>query len=211
MTDESSAVEAHWQRVYGTKDPTRATWYQEVPRYSIDLIERTGVDPISPIIDAGGGASPLVDHLIERGYTDLTVLDVSSAALGHARDRLGERASGVDWICEDVTAMIPDRRYAVWHDRAVFHFLTDPVDRALYAAVLYEAVEPGGWVIIGTFAPDGPDACSGLRCCRYGGEDLAVELGGGFELVEERRELHRSPDGVEQRFAWSVFRRPDGA
>jgi hypothetical protein len=151
-----------------------------------------------------------VDHLLERGYLDVTVLDVSSRALGLARERLDARAELVNWLCEDVTALIPERRYAVWHDRALFHFLTDDVDRALYAAVLYEALEPGGWAIFGTYAPDGPTTCSGLETLRYDGRTLAAELGPGFRLEEERRETHHTPGGAEQKYSWAVLRRePD--
>lgn len=209
MLTDSDAAHAHWQRVYASGDPARASWHQAVPRLSLDLVERTDVGLDAAVIDVGGGSSLLVDHLLDRGYLDVSVLDLSSRAIAHARDRLEARAELVTWLCEDVTAMIPERRYAVWHDRALFHFLGDPVDRALYAAVLYEAVEPGGWVILATHAPDGPTSCSGLPTCRYDGPALAAELGQGFLLVEEHRETHRTPSGGEQRFAWSVFRRSD--
>lgn len=207
--EDQDALQSHWQRVYSTVDLDRASWHQRTPDISVDLIERTDTGLDAAIIDVGGGASLLVDHLLDRGYLDVTVLDVSSRALALARERLDARAEFVSWVCEDVTAMIPERQYAVWHDRALFHFLTDEVDRALYAAVLYEAVSPGGWVIIGTFAPEGPVVCSGLKTCRYDGRALAAELGQGFRLVDERRETHRTPSGAEQLFAWSVFRRSE--
>lgn len=209
MVEEPDASQSHWQRVYSSKDPERASWHQPSPHTSVDLIEAAEKSRDSAVIDVGGGASVLVDRLLDLGYLDVTVLDVSSRALALARERLDARAEFVKWICEDVTAMIPERQYAVWHDRAMFHFLTDEIDRALYTAVLYEAVEPGGWVILGTFAPDGPEACSGLETCSYDGPGLAAELGNGFRLVDERRETHTTPAGVEQRFAWSVFRRSD--
>ena len=204
---DSNPVESHWQRVHSSADPAAASWHQAVPRMSIDLIGQTGVDVAAPILDAGGGSSLLVDHLLDQGFLDVTVLDLSANAIDLARKRLEARAEMANWICGDVTSMIPERTYSVWHDRALFHFLTDPVDRALYAAVLYEAVESDGWIILGTFAPDGPEACSGLPACRYDGSSLGQELGTGFVLEAEHRETHRTPAGVEQRFAWSVFRR----
>lgn len=211
MEPVSDAVEAHWQRVYAAPDPASASWHQALPRLSLELIERTGVDPAAAVIDVGGGTSLLVDHLLDRGFLDVTVLDVSARGIALSRERLGARSELATWLCEDVTALIPERQYTIWHDRALFHFLTDPVDRALYAAVLYEAVEPGGWVILGTFAPDGPDVCSGLPACRYDGAALRSELGAGFTLELELRETHRTPSGAEQRFAWALFRNTGGS
>lgn len=201
------ALQAHWQRVYTGKDPSLLTWFQATPAPSLDLVEWSGIGPDDPVIDIGGGASTFVDALLARGFRDVTVLDVSSAALAAAKDRLGERTDLVAWICEDVTAWLPDRAYRFWHDRAVFHFLTDPVERALYAATLYDVLDPGGWAAIGTFAPDGPDRCSGLEVCRHDAQSILTEIGPAFEIVHERRHVHVSPKGIEQKYAWSLFRK----
>lgn len=204
---DADALEDHWQRLWTRKAPDQVTWFQPVPAVSLDLVERIGLDPLDPIIDAGAGASLFVDRLLDLGFADVTVLDVSSKAIALAKERLGERSHDVTWLCEDITSWIPDRCFRLWHDRAVFHFLTDPVDRALYAAVLYEALEPGGYAAIGTFAPEGPSKCSGLPVCRHDAASLQMEFGPAFELVHEERERHVSPGGVEQIFAWSLFRR----
>lgn len=204
---EDDSLEIHWQRVWSKKDPDQVTWYQPDPAVSLELVERADLEPTAGVIDVGAGASLFVDRLLTSGFTDLTVLDVSSRAIGFVKERLGPAAESVTWLCEDITAWIPDRTFRFWHDRAVFHFLTDPVDRALYAAVLYEALEPGGFAAIGTFAPEGPDRCSGLSVVRHDAASLQAEFGPAFELVHEQRETHVSPGGIRQEFAWSLFRR----
>ena len=192
----------HWEKVWTGSDEKAKSWYQDIPRISIDLIERSGISPHDALIDIGGGASRLVDHLLERGYSDVTVLDVSSAALMHARARLGERAGAVTWSVADVTAFRPDRNYALWHDRAAFHFLLSEADRKAYVEAMNCSLEPGGQAIIGTFAPDGPARCSGLDIMRYDAPALLTELGPGWELLEEFRQVHKTPAGAEQRFGF---------
>jgi SAM-dependent methyltransferase len=161
------------------------------------------------IIDIGGGASRLLDQLLDLGYSDLTLLDISANAIGHARKRLGERARRIRSIEADVTRFKPLRTYACWHDRAAFHFLTDGGDRANYVRALRAALRPGGFAIIATFAPDGPKRCSGLDIVRYDAGALADELGSGFSLIEQDRETHRTPAGREQKFAFCRFLRLD--
>ncbi|MGZ8689436.1 MAG: class I SAM-dependent methyltransferase, partial [Aeromicrobium sp.] len=153
----------HWQEVYETKSPTEVSWFQNEPVVSLELIDGLGVEPSEPIIDVGGGASTLVDHLLERECTDVTVLDISAAALAVAKERLTGRAEDVTWLAEDLMAWSPARQFAVWHDRAVLHFLTDAADRRRYGEILSAAVAPGGHAVIGTFALGGPTHCSGLE------------------------------------------------
>src|SRR5579872_1306661 len=162
--------EKHWERVYSTKREREVSWFEENPAPSLDLIALAGARRQSAIIDIGGGASRLVDRLIVQGYEDLTVLDVSAAALAVAKARIGEKADRVHWLVADVTTWAPSRVYDLWHDRAAFHFLTDPADRAAYVARLRRALRPGGCAIIGGFAPDGPERCSGLPVARYDAE-----------------------------------------
>jgi hypothetical protein len=173
---------------------------------SVALVDRLRVPKSAPIIDVGGGASLLADELLARGYTDLTVLDVSSAALEIARRRLGD-AAPVRWLCEDILTWQPDRRYALWHDRAVFHFLTDAAEQALYLDVMGAAIrDAGGSLIMATFAADGPEHCSGLPVARYGATDLEQRLE-GFTIVEARREQHTTPGGLTQPFTWVAAKR----
>lgn len=201
---------AHWERVYRAKQPTETSWYQAEPLLSLELIGNTGAGPGDGLIDVGGGASLLVDHLLARGYRDVTVLDLSAEALRHARRRLGQGAQRVAWVVADVTEFVPTRTFAVWHDRAAFHFLTDPADRQRYVEVLEAALHPGGQAIIAAFAPDGPERCSGLDIVRYDAGTLGAVLGGKFRLLEERRESHRTPQGREQRFGFYRFQRGAG-
>lgn len=173
---------------------------------SLELIESIGVARTDPLIDVGAGTSYLVDRLLERGYVDLTVLDVSEAALSHVRERLNHAAARVTWIRADILAFRPERRYALWHDRAVFHFLTEPERRRAYADVLSRAVRPNGHVIIATFALGGPSKCSGLPVMTYDAQGLATELGSGFELVRAEEESHPTPAGTVQPFQYGLFR-----
>ncbi|MGJ5004178.1 class I SAM-dependent methyltransferase [Bradyrhizobium sp. HKCCYLRH2060] len=202
MPDRAS----HWQTVYTTKAETEVSWYQDDPATSLRMIREAGATPTSRIIDIGGGASRLVDALLAAGYGALTVLDISDAALATARGRLGAAAAGVTWIASDVTTWTPDARYDVWHDRAAFHFLTAPEDRAAYVDRLRAAVVPGGAVIIGTFAPDGPEKCSGLLVVRYDAHGLAATLGPAFTLEDSCTEAHRTPWGATQQFQFCRFR-----
>lgn len=192
--------EDHWQTVYQTKEEDEVSWFQERPAVSLDLIGRSGFGPEAGLIDVGGGASRLIDHLLAAGWRDLTVLDVAKAALDRSRERLGEQAKQVSWVAADITRWQPERRYDLWHDRAVFHFLTDPADRAAYRAVLARALRPGGQAIIGTFAADGPERCSGLPVCRYDAAALAAEFGPSFRLEEALTHEHATPSGKVQKF-----------
>jgi trans-aconitate methyltransferase len=205
MTDASR--HDHWENVYAGKGENQVSWFQETPAISLELIELVGAMPGSGIIDIGGGASRLVDCLVSRGYEDVTVLDLSEAALAAARSRVGESAGRVTWVAADVTIWEPSRTYDIWHDRAAFHFLTEREDQAAYIARLRRAVRPGGHAIIGTFAPDGPERCSGLLVSRYDAAALAATLGRGFELIDARRHEHVTPWGATQKFQFSTFRR----
>jgi SAM-dependent methyltransferase len=200
-------TKAHWEAVYRDRLATDVSWYQREPRLSLRMIDDAGLNHDAAVIDVGGGASVLVDRLIDKGFTDLTVLDVSSRALAQARERLGARADRVAWLVTDVTRYRPERLFDLWHDRAAFHFLTAAEDRARYVAVLDEAVKADGRVVIAAFAPDGPRQCSGLPIVRYDGPALAAALGPGYRLEDEARETHLTPAGREQRFGFYRFRR----
>lgn len=197
----------HWENVYATKGENQVSWFQDAPEPSLQLIELAGATRSSAIIDIGGGASRLVDCLVSQGYEDVTVLDLSATALASARSRIGDEANRVTWIAADVTVWEPSRTYDVWHDRAAFHFLNDPKDQMAYVARLRRALRPGGHAIIGTFAPDGPERCSGLTVSRYDANSLAATLGSGFELIDTRRHEHATPWGAVQKFQFSTFRR----
>jgi SAM-dependent methyltransferase len=197
----------HWENVYATKDESEVGWFQETPGLSLELIRLVRVIRNSAIIDIGGGASRLADSLVSQGFEDVTVLDLSAAALASARSRMGDKANRVTWIAADVTIWEPSRTYDVWHDRAAFHFLTDPEEQAAYVARVRRALRPGGHAIIGTFALDGPERCSGLAVSRHDAGSLAATLGGGFELIDTRRHEHLTPWGASQRFQFSTFRR----
>lgn len=195
----------HWEQVYAQKQPTEVSWFQPRPEYSLRLIAASGVDKSQPIIDMGGGASRLVDNLLDEGYRDISVLDISAAALQHTRVRLGARAAQVSWIEADATAFEPPKFYALWHDRAVFHFLTDPADRQAYRQRLARGLRSGGHLIIATFALDGPEKCSNLPVQRYSPEALSAELGSDYTLVETLSEGHITPAQKEQRFVYCRF------
>ena len=197
----------HWERVYANRDPSTVSWYQENPARSLILIEETAAPADAPIIDIGGGASRLVDRLLDIGYGRVTVLDLAPTALQHAQERLGARSRDVTWLDADVLEHQFEHRYAVWHDRAVFHFLTDPGDRDRYVAQLEAAVEPGGHVILATFGPDGPETCSGLPVQRHSPESLTDCLGAGFEPIDFQEEAHHTPAGKIQHFLYGRFRR----
>jgi SAM-dependent methyltransferase len=208
---QSESRQAHWQNVYTTKGENEVSWFQENPAPSLELIAQAGATTASAIIDIGGGASRLVDNLVERGFEDVTVLDLSEAALEAAKDRLkdrlGGRAAHVQWIVADATVWEPVKVYDVWHDRAAFHFLTDDGDRAAYLLHLERALKAGGHAIIATFALDGPERCSGLPVVRYDPVSLGQTLGRTFQLVDTRRHAHATPWGSNQSFQFSVFRR----
>ncbi len=198
----------HWEAVYTTtKDEADVSWFQDSPVPSLELIEQARPDKDAAIIDVGGGASRLADSLLERGFRRVTVLDISAAALDLAALRLGRRASEIQWIVDDVTAWEPVQRFDIWHDRAAFHFLVEATDRAAYIARLKQALVPGGYAIIGSFAADGPQTCSGLPVHRYDAAGLARELGEDFVLVNSRPHDHATPWNAQQRFQFSMFRR----
>jgi trans-aconitate methyltransferase len=197
----------HWQKVYTSKGENELSWFQENPAPSLEFIDRAGANPASAIIDIGGGASRLVDALIERGFRAITVLDLSEAALAAAKARLGDRADRVQWLASDVTTWEPPQSFDIWHDRAAFHFLAEARDRAAYLSRLRQALKSGGHAIIATFAPDGPERCSGLPAMRYDAASLAQTLGDSFALVESRSHQHITPRHSMQRFQFSIFRR----
>jgi ubiquinone/menaquinone biosynthesis C-methylase UbiE len=193
----------HWEKVYSSKSTDAVSWFQPHADLSLDLIKATGAGPDAGIIDVGGGASTLVDDLVAAGYGDLTVLDLSAAALNAARQRLGAHEKAVRWIEADITQVdLPRQRYDIWHDRAVFHFLTDPADRAAYVEQVRRAVRPGGHVIVAAFGPEGPTQCSGLPVVRYEPGQLHAQFGGRFELVDHLSEAHRTPAGAVQQFVY---------
>jgi SAM-dependent methyltransferase len=195
----------HWEDMYAEQATDEVSWYQAAPTVSLELIASAGAGPSTSVIDVGGGASVLADALVGRGFTDVTVLDVAPGALAAARTRLGSRAGVVDWVEADLLRWAPGRRYDLWHDRAVFHFLTDRTDRDRYRDTLRAALAPGGAVIVGTFAADGPDHCSGLPTSRYDATGLAAEFP-GLSLATSRREEHRTPWGAVQPFTWVLLR-----
>ena len=204
-TFRSQPIESksHWERVYTSKATDAVSWYQPHATLSLALIQRVAQSGSASVIDVGGGASTLVDDLLSQSFDDVSVLDISGAALEVARQRLGSCATKVQWIEGDITtAALPQTRYDIWHDRAVFHFLTDKDDRAAYVAQVRRAVKPGGHVIVAAFAPDGPLQCSGLPVVRYAPDALHAEFGGAFELLEHLREDHRSPGGTVQHFVY---------
>lgn len=199
---------AHWEAIYETREPDEVSWYQANPELSVRLIKAvTGGDVGQRVLDVGGGASLLTDRLIELGYRSIGILDVASAALARVRSRLGAHAQSVEWFETDVTRFSSPHRWDVWHDRAVFHFLTDPEDRRRYVDSLLGALDSGGHAIVATFGPDGPPKCSGLDIVRYSPEALAAELGSELRLLEATEELHSTPSGGKQAFVFGVFRR----
>jgi len=201
---------SHWENVYTNKSPAEVSWYQLEPVVSLQLIASTGISRAGKIIDVGGGASVLVDKLLDQGFGDLTVLDISSKALDYAKKRLGNRAGAVKWIEADVTEFEPSEKYDLWHDRAVFHFLTSEEDRKKYLQNMNKALNPGGQVIIAAFSLDGPLKCSGLDVERYSPEKMNNQLGNAFELVKSADEGHMTPWGKEQKFTYCYFRKVTG-
>lgn len=206
-----SAVEkqAHWQNVYQTKGERDVSWFEESPTISLKLIRATGVGLDASIVDIGGGSSRLVDALVGEGFQSVTVLDLSEKALTTSRQRLGANAAQISWIVADVTTWQPTQTFDVWHDRAAFHFLTEPRDRMAYVTNVRQAVRPDGHVIIGTFALDGPERCSGLPVARHDAASIGKVLGQSFRLIETRRHDHETPSGAVQRFQFNRFQRAD--
>lgn len=199
--------QAHWQGVHRSKSPEETSWFQLRPEPSLRLIDAAGLGGDTRMVDIGGGASTLVDHLLARGWQRITVLDIAEDALRRARERLGERAAAVTWEVADVTRWRPEQSFELWHDRAVFHFLTDAADRAAYRDTLAAALRPGGYAVVATFALDGPERCSGLPVVRYDSAALAAEFAGCLELVQSARDEHVTPGGKLQAFTFCLFRR----
>lgn len=198
----------HWENVYATKAADSVSWFQEHADHSLNLIHSTGVPREASIIDVGGGASTLVDGLLSGGYTHLCVLDLSAAALATTRQRLGPLAQQVQWLEADITqANLPTHYFDVWHDRAVFHFLTSARDRAAYVEAVFRSVKPGGHVIVATFAEDGPTQCSGLPVMRYRADELHAEFGESFSLLKHEKESHLTPFGTVQQFVYCYCRK----
>lgn len=197
----------HWEGVYEARPYTEVSWYQASPGLSLRLIGNAGIGRDEAIIDVGGGASTLVDNLLTEGYRDITVLDLAEQALDQARSRLGERENSVNWLVSDATEFVPEREYALWHDRAVLHFFTDEEQRDRYVEVLRKALPVGGHLVLATFGPGGPLKCSGLEIRRYNVDRLQELLGQGFELQEHTTEQHDTPAGATQEFLYSRWTR----
>ncbi|SCL35730.1 Methyltransferase domain-containing protein [Micromonospora rhizosphaerae] len=194
----------HWDGVYSRRTVTEVSWFEAKADKSMALIDDAGLSLADPVIDVGAGASVLVGHLLQAGYRDVSALDVAADALTVSRDRLGADAHRVDWIVADLLSWRPARRYRLWHDRAVFHFLTDPAGRDRYRQVLRQALAPGGYLVVGTFAADGPTQCSGLPTARYGADELAAQFP-GYTVLRAARDEHHTPAGDVQPFTWVLL------
>jgi len=200
----------HWDSVYRTRASEQVSWYQPHLDRSLAFLEATGLGRDARVIDVGGGASTFVDDLLDRGYTNVTVLDLSAAALDVAKGRLGSRASQVKWICADVTdPQLPSEAYDFWHDRAVFHFLREPAARARYVSAVRRMLKPGGHIVVATFGPHGPEKCSGLDVMRFTPEALHAEFGPEFARLSDAVEMHTTPWGSEQEFVYCYCRLPE--
>lgn len=198
-------IKDYWEGIYKDKSTSEVSWYQKEPTFSLSLIKSLPLERDENIIDVGGGASTLVDYLLAEGFKNITVLDLSSNALVLARKRLGAKAELINWMVEDVTNYVAEHDYTLWHDRAVFHFLTEKSDREKYRKVLEASVRDGGHVIIAAFSIGGPTKCSGLDIVQYDAEKLKNELGASFKLIEEKSERHITPAGKKQSFGYYVF------
>ena len=200
-------AKTHWEKVYATKTPDAVSWYRRHLDRSLALIERAIPERSASIIDVGGGESTLVDDLLLRGYVNITVLDISQGAIDVTRSRLGSAADQVHWIAADITEFeLEPQAYDLWHDRAVFHFLTVPEQRTAYVRQVARSVRPGGHVIISAFGPQGPTKCSGLEVVHYDAESLHREFGVGFHMVESSTELHHTPFDTSQQFLYCYCR-----
>ena len=199
----------HWEKIYAEKKPAEVSWYQQKPETSLELIDAVSASKDVGIIDVGGGASELVDRLLEAGFKHVSVLDISENALKYAKQRLGPLAGKVHWIVSDATALISEEKYDVWHDRAVFHFLTEKPDREKYVSRVRESLNKGGFLILAAFAKDGPDKCSNLSVRQYDSALVKEEFGVGFELTRELTEVHRTPWGKDQKFNYFLLKKTD--
>lgn len=198
---------AHWQDVYSQREPEQVSWYEPAPATSLEWIEKAGLPADAAILDAGGGTSALAGALVRGGYRDVTVADISAAAIKRAKAALGETAERITWIVADLRSHVFDRRYDLWHDRAVFHFMAGEEDRDGYLGVMRAAIKPAGHLILATFGPEGPTECSGLPTSRYGAEELADLLGDGFRLLDSQLVEHRTPSGSTQQLLFAHLRR----
>ena len=202
------SLKTHWEHIYQAKAPTEVSWYQDHSLQSLQFIRHTGMPKTGSIIDVGGGSATLVDDLLTNGYQQISILDISARALEVARQRLGARANDVTWLEADILQIrLPHHKYDLWHDRAVFHFLTQPEDRRHYVDLVRDAVKPGGHVIVATFASDGPERCSGLQVLRYEPDSLHQEFGDSFVLLDSTTEVHHTPFGTEQKFIYCYCRK----
>jgi SAM-dependent methyltransferase len=204
---EVDSPKRHWERAWTAKAPDEVSWFERTPTASLELIELADVPRDAAILDVGGGASHLAGELQRRGYTDLTVADVSAAALEAARAELGPEADAIEWVEADVRHHDFGRAFALWHDRALLHFMVDPLDRVAYVRTLERSLRPGGFALLATFGPDGPTQCSGLEVRRYAVGDLAALLGSEYEPIENRLVVHTTPAGREQQFQYALFQR----
>lgn len=217
MTDKMTGKRAfnrkdHWESVYSEKQANEVSWYQQHPQCSLELIKATCIDSTARIIDIGGGASTLVDFLLDAGYENMSVLDISHAAIEQAKSRLGDRADKVAWFEQDITggevdALLAGGFFDMWHDRAVFHFLTDEHDQSIYVRTLASVLAPGAHAIIAAFDLEGPEKCSGLDIVRYSPETMSSVIGDAFQLVETSTEKHLTPGGYTQSFVFCCFKK----
>jgi SAM-dependent methyltransferase len=198
---------SHWQRVYAERDPRQVSWYEPTLKSSLALIGEAQLDGDAAILDVGGGASTLASDLLAGGYTDITVADISGSSLDHARAQLGKAADRITWVEADIRKHDFGRRFDLWHDRALFHFMVQPTDRDAYLDTLQRTLRTGGRLLVSTFGPKGPTRCSGLPVARYGATELSQVLGDDFELVTSALEGHRTPSGKEQQFLYAYLRR----
>lgn len=199
-------IQKHWDNIYTKNSPQDVSWFQKKPAMSLNIIQRIS-NYKAKIIDVGGGASVLADFLLKLGYSNIAVLDISDTVILHAKKRLADKAARIEWYVKDITDFVPSHRYDIWHDRAVFHFLTDKKSRDLYVKSLKDALPPGGYAIIATFAKDGPKKCSGLAIVQYDSLSIQHELGDDFILLENQSEMHLTPKGSEQHFIYFLFQR----
>lgn len=198
---------AHWQNIYATKDFENVSWYQKYPKTSVRLIEESNLPKDAAIIDIGGGDNYLVDALLELGYTNITVLDISENAIERAKKRLGDKANSVNWIVSDITDFQPQQKYDYWHDRAVFHFLTDDEKVAKYQRLVSGGVGNGKYFSIGTFSENGPNKCSGIEIRKYSTDDLNEKFSQNFEELERFNEVHPTPFDTTQDFSFVKFKK----
>jgi len=207
MNTEESPRRTHWNDVYATKGERERSWYQDHPSSSMNAITSIRLSHDAAIIDVGGGDSHVVDALLDEGFTNVTVLDISAQAIENAKRRLGERADLVRWVVSDITDYAPDMQFDFWHDRAAFHFLTDPNDVEKYMATAHTCIRPGGYMFLGTFSVDGPKRCSALDVTQYSETTMTATVGDGFERMWCRREDHMTPFATTQNFIFCLFRR----